>query len=342
MSKLFAMAVTMSLLSPLATGAEFDYFHRTYADAEKVARKEGKPLYLHFTTSWCGWCRRIENDVYKLPGGKKALSPFVCATLDCTVPRGQKPSKVAAFNQQLMRKYGGGGYPFLVMVTADGDVLHKISGYKPLEAFKVDITRAEENFQKLKAFQAYAAKANKAGYEYNAKALSFYSDTGSWDKAATAAAAIKKLDPTFKKGQAATASYAILRGVKTNNKARIVALEDEVIRHDPKNAEGYLQKVLWGRAARAYGTTARNPDKKVQKAGALEGAKALKQLVASAEKVSNEANVYGFLGYLSAKAGLDDEAVTALEKAIQLEPTSRRVPMLKKLLQDIKKAKAPK
>lgn len=339
MRRLTAMVLAVCTIAGAAAAAGFDYFHETYADAEKAARKEDKPLYLHFTTTWCGWCRRIEDDVYKQAEGEKALSPFVSATLDCTVPKGQQPSKDAAFNMGLMRKYGGSGYPFLVMVTADGTVLHKISGYKPLPAFKAELIKAGENFQKLKAFDAYAAKADKAGYEYNAKALEFYSDTGSWDKAAEAAAALKKLDPKYEKGRAAAIGFALLQAAGSDDKAKLASLEDDVVKHDSKNESGYLEKVLLGRAFREYRQVGRNPDKEVQKEGFGKAVDALNLLTTQAEKLTDGAQVYGFLGFLNMQLGNNEQAVAAMNKAIELDPSSRRAASLKNYIEQMKKAK---
>jgi tetratricopeptide (TPR) repeat protein len=334
-----AMVLAAGVLAGAAAAGDFDYFHRNYADAEKVARKEGKPLYLHFTTIWCGWCRRIENDIYKQPEGKKALSPFVCATLDCTVPRGQRPTGTAAFNQNLMRKYGGGGYPFLVIVTVEGDVLHTILGYKPMAPFKEELAKAAENFRKLKAFRAYAAKADKSSYEYNAKALECYSALGSWRKAAAAAATVKKLDPQFKKGRAALASFALLVAAGSADESRIAALENEVIRHDPKNAEGYLEKVLLARASRLYRSAAQSADEARKKAGMQQAIDAISLLLKKAEKLSDRANVYGYLGWLNMKAGKNEEAIAAMEKAIKLDPNGRLAAMLKQLIEQMKRAR---
>jgi len=337
--KMTTMMLTAGMLAGLAAAGDFDYFHKTYADAEKVARKEGKPLYLHFTTVWCGWCRRIENDIYKLPEGKKALSPFVCATLDCTAPRGQRPTGTAAFNQNLMRKYGGGGYPFLVIVTVEGDVLHKILGYKPMAAFKEDLATAGGNFQKLKAFQAYAAKADKSSYEYNAKALEFYSATGSWQKAGAAAAAVRKLDPQFKKGHGGLASFALLLAAGSADETRIAALENDVIRHDPKNAQGYLEKVLRVRASRLYRSAARSGDETLKKAKTQQAVDALLLLLKKAEKLSDRADVYGLMGWLNMKAGKNEEAIAAMEKSIELAPNGRSAAMLKQLIEQLKRAR---
>ena len=343
MSKLWTIGCALCLLAAGAAGQDFDYFHKTYADAEKAAKKDGKPLYLHFTTTWCGWCRRIENDVYKKPEGKQALSGFACATLDCTVAKGKEPSKEAAFNLELMKKYGGSGYPFLVMLTADGVLLHKIGGYKPLDAFKQEIVTAEANLKKLKDFEAYTATADKSTYEYNAKALEFYSSTSAWAKAAEAAEGLQKLDPKFARGHGALASYALLnaaQGTKADA-AKLAALEDQVIQHDPKNADGYMEKALWGRATRLV--RAGRTDDAEAKAKALQQAiDAITTLLAKAEKLSDKANVSGYLGFLNFQAERFDEAIAQMKKALELEGEGRRAATYKRYIDTFQKAKDQK
>jgi len=335
------MLLVLLAAATVAAGADVDYFHKTYAEAEKVAKAEGKPLYLHFTTTWCGWCRRIENDVYKKPEGKKALAGFVCASLDCTVPRGEQATGTTKFNIDLMRKNGGGGYPFLLMLTPDGVRLHTIGGYKPLPAFQKEIATAEANYGKYKAFQTYAAQADKTTYEYNAKALDFYSETSAWAKAAEAAAALKKLDPQFKKGKAALASFAVLQGARLSkaDAARIAALEDEAIAHDPTNAAGYLEKVLWGRAAR-LARTAQSQGGAAKQQATQQAIAALDLLLKKAEKLSNRANTHGYIGFLNFRAGRLDEALAAMNKALELEGNGPGAKRYKAYIDMFQKAKA--
>ena len=111
-------------ISCLASAADpVPGFFTDYDDAKKVAQEKDKPLYLHFTTDWCVWCRRIEKDIYATPAGKEALAAFVPVTLNCT-----EGAKHAAEYNKMMVSYGGQGYPFIVMTTPDGKVLKTISG----------------------------------------------------------------------------------------------------------------------------------------------------------------------------------------------------------------------
>ena len=162
--------VIAMILTSTSPAAEVEGFYQNIAAAQKEAKKLNKPLFLHFTTTWCGWCRKIENDIYKTKEGKEALKGFVCASLDCTVPGGKTPPAQQKANLEMMAKYGGSGYPFLVMVTPDGVLLNSFAGYKPLPGFKKELTKALANWKKNKAFEAYTGKAEKKSYEYNKRA----------------------------------------------------------------------------------------------------------------------------------------------------------------------------
>jgi protein disulfide-isomerase len=334
-----AAALTAVLVSPALAG-DWDYFSKTYAAAEKVAKAEGKPLYLHFTTTWCGWCRKIEKDIYSAEEGKKALSPFACATLDCTEPKDGEPSADVKFNLDLMKKYGGQGYPFLVMMTPDGVLLHSFAGYKPLPAFKEELAVAEKNFKKFRDFDAYAAKADKAGLEYNLKAMDLYSSTGAWAKAGEAAEVVKKLDPKAEKSDAAVVAFSILQAAEERKDPaeKVQPLEEEVLKADPKNEKGYMEKVLFGRAQELLAGAGRGPNR--DKAKLEQAAAALQMLLDKAAKVSDKTNVYGFMGFIQFQAGKFDEAIASMQKARELEAGGARAATFDRYVEAIKKAKA--
>jgi len=331
-------ALATVLLAGPAAAKEFGYFHTNYAEAEKVARKEGKPLYLHFTTTWCGWCRKIENEVYKVEGGKQALSDYVCATLDCTVPRGQKPSKEAAFNMALMRKYGGGGYPFLAMTNADGILLHKVSGYRPLPKFKEELVKSAAALKEVKKVEAELAALPADSFERNQKALDFYSSKLAWEKAAKAAEALKKLDPKFKKANAALVHYALLKGAPADTKeADRRILEDQAVKHDPTNAAGYMERILMVRAQNHLRESRATKEAKTKQAHLQKSLDALELLIHKAKRFEDEANAFGFLGYVQTQLGNNQAAIAALEKSIGLDPASRRSAYFKTLVERLKK-----
>jgi len=335
---LLAAAVAACLASP-AFGADVEGFHKTWAKAQKAALADNKPIFLHFTTTWCGWCRKIEKDIYANAEGKKALEAFVPASLDCTVPRGQKPSDEAKLNIDMMKKWGGGGYPFLAMVTADGVVLNTFSGYKLMAPFKAELTKALDTHKEWTAFQAEAKKADINSYDFNVKAMTIYVKVRRFDLAASAARKVRKLDPKNEKGHAAEAAKVLLAAAEEKGDAKQAgaALAD-IKKFDPKNEKGILEKAVHGHALKAYQATRRLPA--AEKNKRLEGAiAALTDLTASGAKLNDAQNDYHLLGFLYMVLGQKDKARSALEKALAADPKSPAAERIKGRIESLKGGK---
>jgi len=342
MKRLLAASAVLAMLSAAAMAAELEGFQKTYAEAQKLAKESNKPMYLHFTTTWCGWCRKIEKDDYASEEGKKALADFVPASLDCTVPDGQEPSPETRVNLDLMRKFGGRGYPFLVILTPDGDLMHGWAGYKSVDQFVEELKEALKNFQEYKDFQAYAAKADKKTFEYNAKAMTFYAMLKKWDPAAEAARGVRKLDPKDEKGLAATAAFVELQAAlaaENRDPQKIKTLLAEMGRLDPQNTKGVLEKAMWQIAYDAF-RASMTRDAELRKAKLQEALDTLKDLTSRVEKLTGPQEVYGLMAATLASMGELDEAQKALEKGIAVTSQPEAIEKLKAMLERVKEAKA--
>src|ERR1035437_5523443 len=126
-------------------------FAKNSPQAQKAAQAQNKPMYLHFTTTWCGWCRKIESEVYASDEGRKTLAGYVCASLDWTEGGAQ-----TKFNSDLLKRGGVSGCPSLVVVSADGAVLHSWVGYCPMADFAKKIEEGNKAWEEYKAFQKEA------------------------------------------------------------------------------------------------------------------------------------------------------------------------------------------
>ncbi len=327
MKSLLSITAILSLLASVAPADNLEGFAKTYADAQKSAKASGKPMYLHFTTTWCGWCRKIESDVYAKPEGKKALADFVTASLDCTVDKGEQPSPEAKINLELMRKFGGSGYPFLVILTPEGDLLHSWAGYAPMPQFETELKKALANYKEYKEFVAYAAKADKSGYEYNARAMALYSKMTRTDAALEAARLVRKLDPDNKKGDAAAATLVQIRAALAAQGETKDLLAD-LKKFDGANDKGLLEQGYWDVAMTALNASQMD-----------RGAALLVELTESAKKLVQAQQVYGTLAIVYARQGKLDDASKAIDKAIAADPASPVVERLKEIQAKIKEAK---
>jgi protein disulfide-isomerase len=86
-----------------------------YTDVNKVyevSNKTHKPVFAFFTGSdWCGWCHRLENNVYSKPGFKEWAKKNVIL-LELDFPRNKKlPDELMQQNAGLQQFFNVQGYP---------------------------------------------------------------------------------------------------------------------------------------------------------------------------------------------------------------------------------------
>ncbi|MFP4054483.1 MAG: thioredoxin fold domain-containing protein [Phycisphaerae bacterium] len=345
MRRLALTVIAVSLLAGPLTAADVPGFKNSYDEAAKIAEKTGKPLYLHFTTDWCSWCRKIENDTYTTNEAEKALENFVPASLDCTVPRGQRPSKEARFNIELMRRYGGGGYPYLVMVTSDHAVLGTISGYVPAERFTKELAQAKEVHEKYKAFLKEAKKADADDLKFQTKAMNIYTEVQKYDKAAEAARKVLKQDPKNKSGHAAKAHLVLLQQAwgTPPEEGKADAREKTIEKHlqaiqklDPKNKNGVLEEAMFGEAVRSLQSISPQASKQQAATKVEKAQKTLLELVEQTKELNKPQHVYAYLAQTYLFQDKKDTGVEMLQKAHDADPSSPLAERLEQVISQLK------
>mgnify|MGYP006356222193 FL=1 len=120
--------ITLLLVSSAITTQAQDEltWHTDLNKAIDIANKEDKPLFLFFTGSdWCGWCIRLQKEVFKTPEFVKwAKEKVVLVELD--YPRKSNQSDaVKTQNAQLQQFFKVQGYPtvwFAKATKANGKI----------------------------------------------------------------------------------------------------------------------------------------------------------------------------------------------------------------------------
>ena len=102
------------------------------AAAKAQAAKEGKKILMAFSGSdWCGWCVRMDRDVYSKPEFiEKAKKDYVLVMIDNPQDTSILSPLAAAQNGRLTREFGIRGFPSTLVLDAEGKVLKRLSGYK--------------------------------------------------------------------------------------------------------------------------------------------------------------------------------------------------------------------
>ncbi|MFI0427025.1 MAG: thioredoxin family protein [Flavobacterium sp.] len=94
-------------------------WHTDMSKATDISIKENKPMFLFFTGSdWCGWCIRLQKEVFKTPEFIKwAKENVVLVELD--FPRkNEQTDAVKMQNAQLQQQLQVRGYPTVWFVSA--------------------------------------------------------------------------------------------------------------------------------------------------------------------------------------------------------------------------------
>ncbi len=110
-------------------GTEAKGMDTDFKKALSDARASGKYIMLDFSGSdWCGWCIKLEKEVFS----KDAFKDFAEKNLVCVLvdfPRKNKQTRdLKQQNRDLATKYGIRGYPTIIILSPDGELVGK-SGY---------------------------------------------------------------------------------------------------------------------------------------------------------------------------------------------------------------------
>ncbi len=124
--------------SPAQLGSEWKTDFET---ARKIAAEQGKPLLVDFYTDWCGYCRKLDRDVYSREAFRTKAESFVLVRVN---PEKDAPSRALA------SRYGVQGFPTTVFVSPEGEKLHVIVGYRPLKGYLAEMDKAKTRFEQAR------------------------------------------------------------------------------------------------------------------------------------------------------------------------------------------------
>jgi thioredoxin-related protein len=131
------LAVLMLLsISALPAGAQGRIAWRGWNEGLKEARKSGKPVLVDVYTDWCGWCKRMDRDVYARADVREYLaSRFVSVKLNAEAPDAAQYENRAYTSTTLAERFRVTGYPTTVFLKPDGAHLINVPGYVPADRF---------------------------------------------------------------------------------------------------------------------------------------------------------------------------------------------------------------
>lgn len=126
-----AAASTAAPVKNAENSAEKLVWMTDFKAAQALAAKEKKPLLVSFSGSdWCGWCIKLDNEVFHQPEfAKWAAKHFVMFQAD--FPRRAPQSRELKMqNAALAEQFRVEGFPTVVLLRPDGKAF-ATTGYRP-------------------------------------------------------------------------------------------------------------------------------------------------------------------------------------------------------------------
>jgi len=130
------LAAALLLATLTAAGHAAPVAWRDWNGGLAAAASSGRPVIVDVYTDWCGWCKRMDRDVYARPDvGEYLNSHFVTIRLNA-----ESGERVSYEGRTLSaRMLAGGfrvtGYPTTIFLKSDGTHLANVPGYVPAVKF---------------------------------------------------------------------------------------------------------------------------------------------------------------------------------------------------------------
>lgn len=131
MKQFFSVVIVCLVVMGCQNGISADASWLTdFEEAKKLAADKNIPILADFSGSdWCGWCIKLDQEVFSKNEFKKYAESNLVLFLADFPARKKLPDEVAEQNKALAQKYGIRGYPTVLLLNKDGKVLAR-TGYQ--------------------------------------------------------------------------------------------------------------------------------------------------------------------------------------------------------------------
>ena len=100
------------------------------------AKDRDRPVIVDVYTDWCGWCKRMDRDVYARPDVQEYLSKrFVTVKINAEADVAGSYEGKAYTSRSLAQRFRVNGFPTTIFLRANGQHIANVPGYVPADRF---------------------------------------------------------------------------------------------------------------------------------------------------------------------------------------------------------------
>jgi len=135
---LLALPLSMAAISSARAGSAPEAGWRGWNRGLSEAAATGRPILVDVYTNWCGWCKRMDADVYARDDVREYLSRhFVTVRLNAEGLDEVRFEDHTYNSRGLAQRFHVSSYPTTVFLKPNGEHIVSVPGYVPADRFKL-------------------------------------------------------------------------------------------------------------------------------------------------------------------------------------------------------------
>lgn len=150
--KRFALLISLTLLVAPAMFAS--PWVTSLATAQKKSRETKQLIFVDFFADWCGWCHKMEQEVFPSQAFQNATDKMVLLRLN---------TEDGADGTKLAQRYSVSTLPTFLIITPDDTIAALIRGYAPATEF---VSSMRDGLSKYGDFQKRISTENTYASDY--------------------------------------------------------------------------------------------------------------------------------------------------------------------------------
>ncbi|MGC2422900.1 MAG: thioredoxin fold domain-containing protein [Nitrospirota bacterium] len=112
-----------------------------YTDGINESKKTGKPVMIDFYTTWCKYCKLLDDTTYKDPGIAQTVNgSFIAIKVNAEGENKVMYKGVSMTERDLAAKYAVTGFPSIWFLDGKQQQIGQIPGYEAADEFKPKLT----------------------------------------------------------------------------------------------------------------------------------------------------------------------------------------------------------
>lgn len=135
-----------------------------YDEALEIAKQEDKHAFIFFTTSWCGFCKKMEKltfpdpEVFELMNEEFALAKVDGDSRNKVKVADKDGNMIEMSEKQLTRALGVRGFPTILFIEPGGKGIGPLSGYLTADQFEVALKYVSSKAYESMSFKDFSAR----------------------------------------------------------------------------------------------------------------------------------------------------------------------------------------